>query len=34
MHDILLSFTCLMMIVSPCMVAVWGRMDAEDMEIE
>ena len=30
MHDVALSFSCLMMIVSPCMLTFMRRVDQDD----
>jgi len=32
MHEITISLTCFMMILAPCLVALAGRMDSDDLE--
>ena len=32
MHEIAVSLTCFMMILAPCMVALAGRMDSDDLD--
>jgi len=32
MHEITVSLTCFMMILAPCMVALAGRMESDDIE--
>jgi hypothetical protein len=32
MHEIAVSLTCFMMILAPCMVALAGRMENDELE--
>jgi len=32
MHELTVSLTCFMMILAPCMVALAGRMDSDEIE--
>jgi len=32
MHEITVSLTCFMMILAPCMVALAGRMESDDLD--
>jgi len=32
MHELTVSLTCFMMILAPCMVALAGRMDSDELE--
>jgi hypothetical protein len=32
MHAITVSLTCFMMILAPCMVALAGRMDSDELD--
>ena len=32
MHEITVSLTCFMMILAPCMVALAGRMESDEIE--
>jgi len=32
MHEVAVSLTCLMMILAPCMVALAGRVETDEME--
>ena len=32
MHELTVSLTCFMMILAPCMVALAGRMESDDIE--
>jgi hypothetical protein len=32
MHEITISLTCFMMILAPCVVALAGRMESDDLD--